>query len=217
MVHGRARARTPDRRCASGVVSTGARERRAGKRRDQPIQIRRGVEDEETQLRVERRADVERPVLESHDAAEPREAAARDVVHQRDGLFRTRPTRTRSVRRRRAGPSRRAARATRAARRPDGADQLRLGPRGLHRLRHVRSDFLHDQPERTRLRDVDVERAGRRVAAGDGAVVQARRLGRQLADQAAGAAREPMRQQLAVHQLERLRRRGVGWRADEIT
>ena len=54
---------------------------------------------------------------------------------------------------------------------------------------------------------LDVELAGGRVASGDGLVEQAQALGRQLADHPARAARQPSRQHLPVHELQRLRRR----------
>ena len=93
--------------------------------------------------------------------------------------------------------------------RPIRRHQVQVRPDGQHSLGRVGPRIGHQQVELRRPRDVDIHLAHLDRPAGNRRVEQARRIRRQLADHPASAAHQPIGQNLAVHQLERLERRRV--------
>src|SRR5687767_13357236 len=66
-----------------------SRERHARIRRHEPIDVRLLPENVETDLRIERGADIRTGILEPHHAAEAYISAARNVVAKRRGILNT--------------------------------------------------------------------------------------------------------------------------------
>ena len=164
-------------------------------RRQQPVHVRLGVEDEEADLRIQRGADVAARVLEPDRAAEPREAAAGDVVDQhatgssrgrpaaRVGtVIGPRPAAGRAVDRRQRRQRHRRRRARRAPLAPRPAARA---PARSSRSSCTTSHSLR-RAEMSMSNALERRRRGRRRR-----VVEAHRLGRQLAEHPPRAARQP--------------------------